>query len=124
MSRSVWANPNPVLSNDGRQLRLFFSGRNVDNRNRVDPVGAPGFPTSPLSEAVGFAVLRPDGLFGLHAGCKTDSTLPRFGLDRALTLLRGWQTVPPIGVSRTNIAGIWVAFFSRCQRYSCGQVRS
>ena len=21
------------------------------------------------------------------------------------------------GVSRTNIAGIWVAFFSRCQRY-------
>ena len=24
-------------------------------------------------------------------------------------------------VSRTNIAGIWVAFFSRCQRYSCGQ---
>ena len=25
------------------------------------------------------------------------------------------------GVSRTNIAGIWVAFFSRCQRYSCGQ---
>ena len=98
MSRSVWANPNPVLSNDGRQLRLFFSGRNVDNRNRVDPVGAPGFPTSPLSEAVGFAVLRPDGLFGLHAGCKTDPTLPRFGHDRALTLLRGWQTVPPIGV--------------------------
>ena len=27
-------------------------------------------------------------------------------------------------VSRTNIAGIWVAFFSRCQRYSCGQVKS
>ena len=25
------------------------------------------------------------------------------------------------GVSRTIIAGIWVAFFSRCQRYSCGQ---
>ena len=24
-------------------------------------------------------------------------------------------------VSRTNIAGIWAAFFSRCQRYSCGQ---
>ena len=27
----------------------------------------------------------------------------------------------PFDVSRTNIAGIWVAFFSRCQRYSCGQ---
>ena len=27
----------------------------------------------------------------------------------------------PMIVSRTNIAGIWVAFFSRCQRYSCGQ---
>ena len=25
-------------------------------------------------------------------------------------------------VSCHNIAGIWVAFFSRCQRYRCGQV--
>ena len=27
------------------------------------------------------------------------------------------------GVRRTNIAGIWVAFFSRCQQQSCGQGR-
>ena len=26
-----------------------------------------------------------------------------------------------IGVSRHDIAGIWVAFFSRCRRYRCGQ---
>ena len=76
MSRSVWANPcallalvlpthflpasdskacgrlaDPILTRDGRELRLFFNGRNVDNRNRVDPVGAAGFPTSPLIEA-------------------------------------------------------------------------
>ena len=41
----------PILTRDGRELRLFFNGRNVDNRNRVDPVGAAGFPTSPLIEA-------------------------------------------------------------------------
>ena len=28
---------------------------------------------------------------------------------------------PPV-VSRHDIAGIWVAFFSRCQRYRCRQV--
>jgi hypothetical protein len=56
------------VTRDGRELRLFFNGRNVDNRNRVDPIGAAGYPTSPLIEAAGYAALRPDGIFGLRAG--------------------------------------------------------
>ena len=27
----------------------------------------------------------------------------------------------PVSVSRHDIAGLWVAFFSRCQRYRCRQ---
>ena len=68
MSRAVWANPNPVMSRSGSELRLFFNGRNVDNRNRIDPLGAPGFSTSPVVEGAGFASFRPDSFFGLRAG--------------------------------------------------------
>eukprot|EP01046_Picozoa_sp_COSAG06_P042741 COSAG06_NODE_5489_length_3446_cov_2.584105_2_plen_150_part_00 len=56
-----------LLLQSGTELRLFFNGRNVDNRNRIDPLGAPGFDTSPVIEGAGYAALRPDGLFGLRA---------------------------------------------------------
>ena len=32
---------------------------------------------------------------------------------------RAWNSFYPIIVSRHDIAGVWVAFFSRCQRYRC-----
>jgi hypothetical protein len=32
-SRGVWVNPWPQLTADGQELRVFFHGRNVDNRN-------------------------------------------------------------------------------------------
>ena len=37
-------------------------------------------------------------------------------------LLPSGRGRPCGAVSRHDIAGIWVAFFSRCQRYRCGQV--
>ena len=88
MSRSVWANPNPILSRSGQELRLFFNGRNVDNRNRIDPLGAPGFDTSPVIEGAGFAVFRPDSFFGLRAGYGSTGrgevvTKPLFSCGRA-----------------------------------------
>ena len=72
-SRGVWVNPWPVTTADGRELRVFFHGRNVDNRNRLDPL-APAYihagfsPTAPVVEGVGYASFRPDGLMGLRAG--------------------------------------------------------
>ena len=34
-----------------------------------------------------------------------------------------WQLIGPalLAVSRTIVAGIWVAFFQECQQSSCGQ---
>ena len=99
MSRSVWANPNPILSRDGTELRLFFNGRNVDNRNRIDPQGAPGFDTSPVIEGAGYAALRPDGLFGLRAaygeaGRGEVVTKPLYSCGRAAAAgRRGVETV-------------------------------
>ena len=59
---------------------------------------------------------RRDDALDAGAGAAADRGAERPGgaaLGDAAALARG--------VSRTNIAGIWVAFFSRCQRYSCGQ---
>jgi hypothetical protein len=85
-SRGVWVNPWPQLTADGQELRVFFHGRNVDNRNRLDPLAyryqherprqqqqqrrqqPPANPNAPVVEGVGFATFRPDGLIGLHAG--------------------------------------------------------
>lgn len=67
-SRGVWVNPWPQLTADGTELRVFFHGRNVDNRNRVDPKApAFGYSTSPVIEGIGYASFRPDGLVGLRA---------------------------------------------------------
>ena len=67
-SRAMWALPQPVevdATADGAStsLRVFFHGRNSDNRMRVDPL-----PDSNLQQAIGFAQFRKDGLIGLHAG--------------------------------------------------------
>ena len=69
-SRGVWANPWPQLTADGQELRVFFHGRNVDNRNRVDPLARwiEGNPLAPVAEGLGYASFRPDGLMGLRAG--------------------------------------------------------
>ena len=62
------------MTRDGRELRLFFNGRNVDNRNRVDPIGAAGYPTSPLIEAAGYAAL--DAVLRRHGRAPPASATP------------------------------------------------
>ena len=99
-SRGVWANPWPQLTADGQELRVFFHGRNVDNRNHVDPLARwiEGNPLAPVAEGLGYASFRPDGLMGLRAGY-------------------GEQ-----GSQRPRPAGMGFAFFREYQQCRCEQV--
>ena len=47
------------------------------------------------------------------------TTHPEYWTRKMFFAVREW--VQERGVSRHDIAGIWVAFFSGCQRYRCGQ---
>ena len=51
----------------------------------------------------------------IHEDCGTTAW------DICLSLMESGLLAKPTHVSRHAIAGIWVAFFSRCQRYRCGQ---
>lgn len=73
----MWALPQPLVVNVSSsysntttpELRMFFHGRNVDNRNRVDPASGGGGPARlTFLAGVGYANFRFDGLQGLHAG--------------------------------------------------------
>ena len=72
-SRGLWTLPSPVLTSDEKELRVFFHGTNVDNRGRVDPQARPPYSPPPgalkggMTEGIGFASFRPDGLLGLRA---------------------------------------------------------
>ena len=82
-SRGMWALPQPLEVNVTNkysgivtpELRVFFHGRNTDNRARVDPATIGG----ELREGIGFARFRLDGLVGLRAGYGTP------GRGRAIT---------------------------------------
>jgi len=68
---------------------------------------------------------RPRSAASLHSEAPVDEEREenQVGIQSARGL-RNKEGVDLYAVSCHDIAGIWVAFFSRCQRYRCGQAKS